>query len=548
MASKALLARVDSLEGMVAQASGNHDTTIFGLYRPAVGDEVGAQLVKVVSKRSGEWQELHGVNPQITLPIKLEPVMTRPKRFIIVIGGRGSGKSHSIADINLSEMHDYGSRVAFLREFQNSLDDSSYSLLVGEIERLELQGFRVLDTRIESSTGGLARFRGLARNTQSIKGLAKFNIFATDEAQTISADSLRALTPTMRDDSDPNGGRMIFSANPGSSEDAFSQRFIVPFYDELLRKGIYEDDLHLVIMMNYTDNPWFNAGMKAELEYDKQTLSRALFDHIWLGAFNDSVDDSIILTEWFDACIDAHKVLGWKPTGMRIAAFDPADSGNDSKAYVQRHGSVITKAVDWFDGDANDATDIAVEHAQKFGADAFLWDVAGLGAGLRRQVTDSFSKTKVIVEAFSGAGEVEGKEEPFQSMSWREEKVEGDNIRTNGDVFMNRRAQAYFRVRERMFNTYRAVVKKEYVDPDDMLSLDSEGIGESMTKLRAELCRIPRKRGGNGKFQIMSKDEMKSKLKLKSPGMADCVSMLMMEPQPAWVDDYSDYTVPCGVG
>ena len=61
---------------------------------------------------------------------------------------------------------------------------------------------------------------------------------------------------------------------------------------------------------------------------------------------------------------------------------------------------------------------------------------------------------------------------------------------------------------DRCYNTYRCVVKGEYVDPSEMISFDSDGI-ESIPALRSELCRIPRKNNGNGLQQIMNKQEMK---------------------------------------
>jgi len=76
---------------------------------------------------------------------------------------------------------------------------------------------------------------------------------------------------------------------------------------------------------------------------------------------------------------------------------------------------------------------------------------------------------------------------------------------------------------QRFYNTYRAVEKKEYVDPDDLISISSDI--ELIDKLRSEVCRIPRKHNGAGKIQLMSKKEMKDKYDIDSPGMADCLAM-----------------------
>ena len=51
---------------------------------------------------------------------------------------------------------------------------------------------------------------------------AKVNLFWVDEAQTISFDSLKTLTPTLRE----ADSQIWLSGNPRSSTDAFSERFI----------------------------------------------------------------------------------------------------------------------------------------------------------------------------------------------------------------------------------------------------------------------------------------------------------------------------------
>jgi len=102
--------------------------------------------------------------------------------------------------------------------------------------------------------------------------------------------------------------------------------------------------------------------------------------------------------------------------------------------------------------------------------------------------------------------------------------------KSNKETFLNRRAQYYWKLRDRFFNTYKAVVKGEYINPDDMISLDPSI--ECLDQLRAEVCRIPLKRNNNGKIQIMSKLEMSKKpYELPSPNMADALMMSCFTPQ-----------------
>ena len=128
------------------------------------------------------------------IPRKLLPLIKKPKRFKIVIGGRGSGKSHTIADICLMDAQTKGIKTGCFREFQNSIDDSVHSLLSDEIDNLNLQGFDAQNAAIKYNNQDVFKFRGLARNAESVKSMHGFKRFWIEEAQTISAKSLKLLT------------------------------------------------------------------------------------------------------------------------------------------------------------------------------------------------------------------------------------------------------------------------------------------------------------------------------------------------------------------
>ena len=288
--------------------------------------------------------------------------------------------------------------------------------------------------------------------------------------------------------------------------------------------------------MNFEDNPWFDdSGLEGERQFAFANFSRALYDHIWLGEFNDHVPDAIIMAEWFDACIDAHVKLGWRQKGAKIVAHDPADSG-DAKGVCVRHGSVITQLMCITDGDVNSACDIATDTAIAIDADKFVYDATGIGLSLRRQINDAFSAKKIEIEEFFGSGSVDepnGIAENYIEQSTRQI--------TNDEFFANIRAQRYFKVAQRVYRTYRAVVHGEYTDPAQMISFSSECTG--LSQLRTELCRIPRKRGTGNGYQIASKQEMK-KLGMKSPNIADCVMMSETDYNPFPVVDYSNISIP----
>ena len=452
-------------------------------------------------------------NSTLQLPEKCLPILETRARRIVLIGGRGSAKSESVARILIMKADTEAADVLCGREYQNSIDDSVHKLLSSLIEKIEVPGATVTEKKIDFAGGGLFRYKGFARNSAAVKSAQGFKYCWIEEAQDLSEESLRHLLPTIR----AKGSQLIFTANPQASNDPFSKRFIVPFKHALDKHGFYEDDMHLIIMMNWRDNPW-HGELEKERLWDYEHLPRAEYDHIWEGAFNDSVENSIIQAEWFDAAVDAHIKLGWKARGAKIVSHDPSDDG-DAKGLVYKHGNVIEDALEKTDGDVNDACDWATGYAIEVGADYFVWDGDGLGISLKRQVSEAFHGKKIEWILFKGSESPSRPDEIYQP----EIQSERAQTRKNKDTFLNKRAQKYISLRDRFFNTYRAVVKGEYINPDEMISVSSKI--ECMDQFRSEVCRIPRKANGRGLIQIMRKDEMKNQLKIASPNLADSAMM-----------------------
>lgn len=447
----------------------------------------------------------------------------------MLIGGRGSAKSESIGRFLIMKAQTEGADVLCGREFQSSIDDSVHKLLKGLIEdTVEVQGFSVLDQKIDCETGGGFRFKGFARNSSAVKSAQGFKYSWIEEAQTLSKESIRDLTPTIR----AVGSQLYFTANPQASGDPFSKRFIVPYQRELDRKGYYEDHMHLIIVMNWRDNPWHNELEKERL-WDLKHLPRAEYDHVWEGAFLDTVDNAIISPEWFDSCIDAHTLLGIEAKGVKTVTHDPSDRGEDDKGLCYKHGIVIKDVLEKEDLDVNEGCDWAINYALDVGADNYIWDCDGLGVTLRRQTLDAIAGKKIQHVEFTGSGAVEQPNTVFQSVASHPDA----KAKTNKETFKNFRAQKTWSLRERVYKTHIAVNqvksgKPFHVNPDELISFSSDIT--DMAALRSQVCRIPRVDSRVGLIQIMSKQDMK-KLKppLPSPNMFDCVMMAEATPPPA---------------
>ncbi|MGL5280627.1 MAG: PBSX family phage terminase large subunit [Plesiomonas shigelloides] len=518
---KKLAVKLDRLEAEAATAlgSGVNKMTVFGIV------DMNLNVIRRWTRKGHEFVACDSV-PDVLVPERLEPLLLKRKKYKVIYGGRGGAKSITAMDILAAEAKDFGSSVMCFREVQKSLKESVFKGLNGEIRRLGFEGFRSIESQgeIRHSNGALFSFWGLNTNLSNMKSLYGYKRFWTEEAETISQESLDTMGPTLRGIDD---AEMWFTFNPRSSENPISKAFLMPFMDSLLRDGYYEDEYHLVIKIGYEHNPWFmnDKALRDELEKDRQKvkmghMKQSKFDWIWNGYFNDDIDDAIIPADWFDACIDAHVKLGFKPKGQVVVSHDPSDTGPDPKGLCVRHGSVILDVMENEAGDANAGCDWATSYAIDKNADVFIWDCDGMGVALNRQVNESLSGKHMDMVMFKGSESPE-----FPTQIYQGEKSETSQAKRNEDVFKNRRAQYYWWLRDRMYATYRAVSLGEYIDPDDMISFSSTIT--HLSKLRAELCRIPRVYNGVGTIQIMTKADMKSKLKIPSPNLADAVMMSM---------------------
>ncbi len=523
--------RLEALESKFAFGTGEYESTVIGFVCPKSKELVSSyHLVDKV------WQ------PTIKTPTAffakvLKPMFLSPKRFIALIGGRGSGKTVAEGGHGLIGMHDLGRNLMCIREFQSSVADSVHAVLAEEVKRLEFDNSLITERAVRfTHNETMARFMGLSRNPESVKGAHGFLDWWVEEAQFLSESSLRVLTPTARkkavkglpgnmkevdtDEVDIDGVRMVFCANPASSEDPFSQRFIVPFQNELDKDGIYEDEMHLIIKVNWSDNPWFDdSGLEAERLFDLKNLPRSTYDWVWEGGFNDDIENGLIKPEWFDACIDAHEKLGMKPFGVTKVTHDPSDLGSDPKAVAVRKGNIITNVLQRADLDVNEGSDWALGLAINEGADDYEWDVGGMGVTLKRDVNKALAGKKINVHQFNGASSVDtpkaicepsGASNSVKQMTWQQ-------------VCKNLRAQCYLKLRDRVFRTYQAVTNNVMTDPDELISFSSKC--ENLKTLRAELCRMPIKPNMHGLFELYTKKEMREKFKVRSPNCADVVMM-----------------------
>lgn len=214
------------------------------------------------------------------VPPKLVPVFTGESRYRGAYGGRGSSKTRTFAKqaARKGDMFATQGRTGVIlcaREFQNSLDDSSFAEVVAAI-----QSDAYLRTRWEIGSTYIRHvtrkveflFRGLRHNKESLKGIARILLAWADEAEQIQEESWAILIPTVRED----GSEIWITWNRSSKSSATNKRFIVNATEDMQ-----------IVEMNFRDNPYFPDVLEQERLRDLAARPDD-YDHIWEGAYKTS--------------------------------------------------------------------------------------------------------------------------------------------------------------------------------------------------------------------------------------------------------------------
>lgn len=195
----------------------------------------------------------------------------QPSRFKAMWGGRGGGKSRSVASALVLKALQAPERVLCAREVQRSIKDSSKRLLDDEIERMGVRAFFTsTESEIRGQNGSLFIFAGLRGNASQIKSLEGVTIAWVDEAQTITQGSIDTLIPTIRAPS----SEIWLTWNPAKADDPV---------DALFRSESPPPDA-LVIEVQHDDNPWFPEELRAQMEWQRER-DYDKYLHIWRGAY-----------------------------------------------------------------------------------------------------------------------------------------------------------------------------------------------------------------------------------------------------------------------
>lgn len=283
-------------------------------------------------------------------------------------GGRGGAKSWEVVDAAIYHaLITPKLRVAFVREIQATLEESSIQLVR---ERLEFHGLAGYFREVKGSFVGKHKqkimFIGLWKGNKpsGIKSLEGVGLCIAEEAQEMRQVSLDILLPTVM--------RTAISEfwaiwNPNLETDPIDKFF----------RGPVKPKRAVVRRVNWDKNPHFPRALHSQMELDRQKDPERA-KHIWDGGYTPGVENAIWTRPMLDAAWRRRIFIAPGDWGRVVIGVDPSGGGDDVGIVVvaeRGNGAVVledctmpaTAPLDW-------GTEVG-RAAERWGADCVVVEV-----------------------------------------------------------------------------------------------------------------------------------------------------------------------------
>jgi len=382
----------------------------------------------------------------------------------VLYGGRASSKSWDAASNAVRLASNFSLKFLCIRQFQNNIKESVYTLLKDQIYRYELQNdFDITqNTIIHKTTGSSFLFFGIARNIDEIKSTEGVDVCWIEEAHNLTKDQWEIINPTIR--KEHSEFWIIF--NPKNRTDFVFNNFVEhPPNETIVRK------------INYNENPFLTDVMKRQIA-EKKEKDFDDYEHIYEGKAQEGDEKALFSYSDIEKAMDGN-TEGVDLTGVFSYSADVARYGNDKGVLTKRKGYRIY----WLKEYAKYST---MEYANAISneieqedrePDAVFVDTIGVGAGVMDRLEE-----KGYPAIDSNAS------------------MKADEI----NKYYNKRAEMYFNLN--------AFIQKGGKIPND------KELKEELLAIRFLFSKA------NGKIIIQPKDEIKELLG-RSPDKSDSVAM-----------------------
>lgn len=278
------------------------------------------------------------------------------KKYVGATGGRGSGKSESIARILLAKNRDIyyqNSNTLCSRKIQDSIELSVYSLLSRLIYTLEAGDYKIKSQEIVNQINqSKFVFKGLKDESalNSLKSLDNCLLCWVEEAQAVTERDLDFLIPTIRgNDLLKKTPQFFFSYNRMLQSDPV-HKYLLSMVDAQ-KTFVFTDaegkqfewvylsgkDVDL-IEINYDGNPFFPETLRQEMELCKENDYEK---YLWIWKNQPFTQDinSLIKRHFIYKSINNNV----DTSGIESIGCDIARHGNDESVFTRRKGNKVVE-------------------------------------------------------------------------------------------------------------------------------------------------------------------------------------------------------------
>ena len=291
------------------------------------------------------------------------------KRLKIAYGGRGGGKSESIARILIAKSFEIKGVILCSREIQKSIAYSTYPLLISIIKELNLESFFIIKRNeiINKITNCKFIFLGIREcSIEEIKSIYNVKICFIEEGQTLTQRSYEILEPSIRAEK----SEIWIAFNPRFETDFIYKtvsKFNLEnlFYTDKNNKKYdykeYEDNNILITFINYDGNYYFSDILnKSRLSTLK--LMPKMYDHIWLGKIKNKQGKIFLYSKlkFYDEQIEKEKINSSEHKAIVDPAFGEYNCFTSVIIYTQIGEEIYLIDSGLMHNDENSTTDESI--------------------------------------------------------------------------------------------------------------------------------------------------------------------------------------------
>lgn len=268
----------------------------------------------------------------INLSRKFEKLFTTKKRYIILTGGRGSGKSFNAAAFICLLTYEDKQRILYTRYTMSSTKISIIPEFTEKIDLLEVNNaFEINEKDVTNKlNNNQILFRGIkvgsGNQTANLKSLTGVSCFVIDEAEEFTdEDSFDTIDLSVRTKLAQN--RVIIILNPSNKDHWIYKRFFINSSKIITIDGFpieistHEDVEH--IHTTYLDNVEYLSESSLKIIKGYKNISQRLYGHKALGQWLDIAEGSLFQH------IKTHKHSELLEFDSSFAYIDIADEGTD---------------------------------------------------------------------------------------------------------------------------------------------------------------------------------------------------------------------------